>query len=85
MTREDDDFWDALGGRAIHPVRVEILEPLRWIGRAVPTPDLLFVLDGKHMGLRVHHLPQLTRLDIVETGEREGLIRSHRLAGRLRS
>lgn len=82
MTRESNDFWDALGGRAIHPVRVEIIEALRWIGRAVPTPDLLFVLDGMHIGLRVeHHLRKLTRLDIAETGEHEGLIRSHRIAG----
>jgi hypothetical protein len=86
MTREGDDFWDALGDRAIRLVRVEIIEALRWIGRAVPTPDLLFILNGKHLGLRVeHHLRQLTRLDIVETGEHEGLIRSHRLAGRPRS
>lgn len=82
----EDGFWDALGDRAIHPVRVEIIEALRWIGRAVPTPDLLFALDCKHLGLCVeHHLRQLTRLDIVEAGESEGLIRSHQLAGRLRS
>jgi hypothetical protein len=82
----DDGFWDALEGRAIHPLRVEIIEVLRWIGRAVPTPDLLFILDSQHLGRRVeHHLRQLTRLDIVEAGGHEELIQSHRLAGRLRS
>lgn len=82
----DDEFWDALEERAIHPVRVEIIEALRWVGRAVATPDLLLVLDGKHVGLRVeHHLRQLTRLGVLERGEGNGLIRSHQLAGRLRS
>ncbi len=84
-----DGFWDALGERAIHPVRVEIIEAMRWIpwiGRVVPTPDLLLVLDGKHVGLRVeHHLRQLTRLGVLERGEGSGLIHSHQLAGRLRS
>jgi hypothetical protein len=83
---EEDDFWDRLGDRAIHPVRVEMIEALRWIGRAVPTPDLLSVLDCKHIGLRVeHHLRQLTKLGVLERGETNGLICSHQLAGRLRS
>jgi hypothetical protein len=83
---DEDDFWDALGDRAIHPVRVEIIEALRWIDGPVPTPDLLVVFDGKHVGLRVeHHLRQLTQLGIVERGGEDGLIHSHRLAERLRS
>jgi hypothetical protein len=83
---DEDDFWDALGDRAIHPVRVEIIEALRWIDRPVPTPDLLFALDGKHVGLRIeHHLRQLTRLGVVERGAEKGSIYSHRLAERLRS
>lgn len=80
-----DGFWDALENRTIHALRVEIIEALRWIDETVPTPDLVFVLDCRYIGLRVeHHLRQLTRLDVVEAGEGEGLIRSHRLAGRLR-
>jgi hypothetical protein len=63
-------------------VRVEIIEALRWIGRVLPTPDLLPVLDGKHVGLREH---QLTRLGVLEQGEGNGLIYSHQLTGRLRS
>jgi predicted MarR family transcription regulator len=83
---DDDEFWNALGDRAIHPVRVEIIEALRRIGRAVRTPDLLFVLDNKHVGLRVeYHLRQLKKLKVVEAGKREGPIRSYRLAERLRS
>jgi hypothetical protein len=81
-----DGFWDAPVDRAIHPVRVEIIEALRWTGETVPTPDLVLVLDCKHIWLRVeHHLRQLTRLYVVEAGEGEGLIRSHRLARRLRT
>jgi len=83
---DENDFWDALGDRALHPVRVEIIEALRWIDRPVPTPDLLFVFDGKHVGLRVeHHLHQLRRLRIVERSGEDRLISSHRLAKRLRS
>jgi hypothetical protein len=83
---DEDDFWDALEDRATHPARLEIIEALGWIGRPVPTPDLLFVLDCTHVGLRLeHHLRQLTRLDAVQAGEAEGLIRSYQLAERLRS
>lgn len=79
---DGDDFWDALADRALHPVRVEIIEALRWIDRPVATPDLLLVFDAKHIGLRVeHHLRQLTRLGVVEQGDEDGLIRSYRLAG----
>jgi hypothetical protein len=80
-----DGFWDALEDRAIHPARVEIIEALQWIGETVPPPDLVLVLDCKHIGLRVERrLRQLTRLDIVQADEGEGLIRSHQLAERLR-
>lgn len=81
----DDDFWDALGGRAFHPVRMEIIEALRWIDQPVLTTDLLHVFNWKRVGLRVeHHLRQLTKLGVVERGRGSGMIHSHRLAERLR-
>lgn len=80
-----DDFWDALGGRVLHPVRVEIIEALRWIDHPVLTADLLHVFNWKRVGLRVeHHLRQLTRLGVVERGKGSGMIQSHQLAERLR-
>jgi hypothetical protein len=81
----EDDFWDVLGDRVLHPARVEIVEALRWIDRPVLTTDLLGVLDWKRIGLRIeHHLRQLTRLGIVERGQGSGMIRSHQLVEWLR-
>lgn len=83
----DDGFWRALGDRALHPVRVEIIEALRWIDRPVQTGDLLGVVNWRRPGgLRVeHHLRQLTRLGIVKRGQGSGMTHSYRLTKRPRS
>jgi len=54
-----EDFdWGTLGSGALHPVRVEIIEALRWIG--------LPLSAGRRMGLRVeYHLRCLFKLGVV--------------------
>ncbi len=68
---EDDErsanfCWDALAERAAHPVRVEIIEALRWIDAPVPATDLLRIFEGTLGGAWVqYHLRCLVQLRTV--------------------
>jgi hypothetical protein len=77
VTRIAEDFcWGELAARVLHPVQVEIIEALRWIDRPLTAIDLLNVLDGKRLGLRIeHHLKRLTRLDALVSAD-EGKLRT---------
>ncbi|MET0305057.1 MAG: hypothetical protein ABW196_02375 [Solirubrobacterales bacterium] len=63
----DDFCWDALEPRVLHPVRVEIIEALRWIGLPLSATDLLWVFEGQQTELRLeYHLRLLSELDVVK-------------------
>ena len=64
---QDGDFcWGALAARLLHPVQVEIIEALRWIGRPLSATDFVYVFGGRRAGLRIeHHLRRLTKLEAV--------------------
>jgi hypothetical protein len=50
----------------LHPVQVEIIEALDWIDRPLSGADLLKVLEGVEIRLRVqHHLRRLASLEAV--------------------
>jgi hypothetical protein len=62
----DDSYWAALAARALHPAYVEIIEALRWIDRPLTGTDLVRVLQGQRVGLRIERrLQQLARLSAV--------------------
>lgn len=61
-----DSYWAALAARILHPAYVEIIEALRWIDRPLTGTDLVRVLQGQRVGLRVERrLQQLARLGAV--------------------
>jgi len=61
-----DSNWAALVARVLHPTYVEIIEALRWIDRPLTGTDLVRVLQGQRVGLRVERrLQQLARLGAV--------------------
>lgn len=67
MTREGDDFWDALGDHALDPIRVPILEALWRIGEPLSAIGLVDVLDGFLTTWEAnHHLQVLETLGVVE-------------------
>lgn len=79
-----DVWWAELAARLLHPVQVEIIEALRWINRPLSPADLLRILGGKRVGLRIeYHLRRLARLDALALAD-DAKARSHvyRLVGR---
>lgn len=91
MSREEQagDFcWDALGSLALHPVRMEIIEALRWLGMSLSATDLARVFEGRCVGLRVeYHLRRLSQAGVVRQEDPGGASaaigqRSYCLAGR---
>lgn len=55
-----------MAARILHPAYVEIIEALRWIDRPLTGTDLVRVLQGQRVGLRVERrLQQLARLGAV--------------------
>jgi hypothetical protein len=63
-----EELWAALPEKALHPLRVPILEALRWIGEPLSAVGLVDVFNGRHitMGVAGHHLRLLERLGVVE-------------------
>ncbi|HEY5815243.1 MAG TPA: hypothetical protein VIS95_02770 [Solirubrobacterales bacterium] len=70
----DDFYWDGAAARVLHPVRVEIIEAMRWIDRPLSAIDLVYVFEGKQLGLWIeHHLRCLVKLRIaVEENDGQG-------------
>lgn len=64
--QESDFCWGTLAARLLHPVQVEIIEALRWIGRPLSATDFVYIFGGRRAGLRVeYHLRRLTKLEAV--------------------
>jgi hypothetical protein len=62
-----EEFWSVLPDRALHPLRVPILEALRWIGEPLSAIALVDVIDGHiTMWEAAHHLRVLNALGIAE-------------------
>lgn len=65
-------YWAALVARVLHPVDVEIIEALRWIGQPLSADELSKVFEGKWSWAKVsHHIRRLGKLDAVELHEIE--------------
>jgi hypothetical protein len=63
----DEPFpWDALVSRVLHPVQVQIIEAMRWIGRPLASSELCKVFDDaytvSHLGYHVSALADLSVL-----------------------
>ena len=67
MSAEGEEFWSAVPEKAHHPVRVPMLEALRWIGEPLSAIGFVDVLDGLlSMWEVAHHLQVLETLEVVE-------------------
>lgn len=61
------DFWSSVPEKALHPVRVPVVEALRWVGEPLSAIALVDVLDGSlTMWEAAHHLRVLDELGVVE-------------------
>jgi hypothetical protein len=62
-----EEFWSTLPGKAMHPVRVPIVEALWRIGEPLSALALVDVLDGfMSMWEAAHHLRVLVALGVAE-------------------
>ncbi len=62
-----EEFWATLPEKVQHPVRVPVVEALRWIQEPLSAIALVDVLDGfLSMWEAAHHLRVLEALDVVE-------------------
>ncbi len=85
MTREDEDFWDALEDR-LDPIQVPMLEALRRIGEPLSAICIVDVLDGYlSMWEAADHLEALQELDIVEPASGDKSRRDFNAPYRLRT
>lgn len=67
MNSDRDEFWGALPEKALHPLRVPIVEALWRIGEPLSAVGLVDVLDGYlSMCDAAHHLRALEELEVVD-------------------
>jgi hypothetical protein len=67
MSSDYEEFWSTLPEKALHPVRVSIVESLRWIGEPLSAIALVDVFDGiLSMWEAAHHLRVLKALEVTE-------------------
>jgi hypothetical protein len=64
----DEPFeWDALVSRVLHPVQVQTIEAMRWIGRPLASSELCKIFDDaytvSHLG---YHIGALAKLDVLQ-------------------
>lgn len=73
MSGRYDEFWSNVPAKADHPVRVPMLEAMRWIVEPLSALDLVDVLDGDlSMWESAHHLIALEALGVVESTQAPG-------------
>ena len=71
MTTEGDGpyrfDWSGLVPKVVHPMKVEIVEALAWIGRPLSARDLCDVFDGEYgLSLIAYHVNTLTAVGVLE-------------------
>lgn len=92
MQDDYEEFWASLPEKVSHPVRVPLVEALRWIGEPLSARQTVDVLDGDSTMWEVaHHLKALEELGVVEVpiadpdaekSGRDGFDVPHRLKAR---
>lgn len=65
---EPEQFdWAALVPRVIHPVRVFLIEALRWMGEPLSASDLTRILDERYeLSCISYHVVELAKLKVIE-------------------
>jgi DNA-binding transcriptional ArsR family regulator len=60
--------WDALVPHIVHPLKVSIVEALRWIGEPLSATDLTKVIEDEKYGLShvSYHMVRLAETGVIE-------------------
>jgi hypothetical protein len=76
--------WGALVAGALHPVAVQIIEALQWIGRPLSAVDLVQLFDGSPSPAVVgRHMRRLSKLNAIEIVRATGMLDATQIAYRL--
>jgi hypothetical protein len=63
MGQADEEFWAALAVRLLHPLQLEIVEAIRWIGLPLSTSQLVQVFgEEKTLPVIAYHVRRLAAL-----------------------
>jgi hypothetical protein len=59
--------WEELVSLVIHPLKIEIIEALLWIGEPLSAAELVEILDGRYsLSLIVYHAKALENMKAIE-------------------
>ena len=59
--------WETLVSLVVHPLKIEIIEALLWIGEPLSAAELVEILDGGcSLGLIVYHAKTLENMKAIE-------------------
>lgn len=65
--RDADGFWAALAARLLHPVQLQIIEAMRWIGRPLSASELVRVFGGEQsLATVAYHVRRLVALEALK-------------------
>lgn len=82
-----EGFWVMLAVRLLHPMQLQIIEAMRWIGRPLSASQLVKVLDGEAtLSTVAYHVRRLAELGALKPGGRRqvrgAMEKSYRLAAK---
>lgn len=71
----DEGFdWESLVPLFVHPIKVEVIEAMHWIGQPLSATELATILASRKykLGVVAYHVSKLAKLGVIEvTHERQ--------------
>lgn len=65
---DPDQFWGALAARLLHPIQVQIIEAMLWIGRPISASQLVKVFNEElPLSVVAYHARRLNSLRALRT------------------
>lgn len=85
MREQDSEFWARLSGLLLHPVQLQIIEAMLWIGRPLSASEVTRLLgDRPSLSTVAYHFRRLATLGAIKPNKTEqvrgALKRPYRLA-----
>jgi DNA-binding transcriptional ArsR family regulator len=69
MTMAGDEIefdWDSLVPRFVHPVKVAIIEAMRWVGEPLSASELARIFERRDLSTIAYHLNKLVEVGVFE-------------------
>lgn len=64
-----DTWWATVAVRALHPIQIQIVEALRWIGEPLAVSDLGEIVEEVEWVRLNHHIRRLSKLRAIMHAE----------------